>query len=159
MLRNAIAIIGTIVLSVGFAQLIRPGTWPMVARSLVVSEYVTTCGLVAIAVGLILLVAGVRHIIRLPLFVIIIGGCVIIVGTIMFVYPEVARDFIWKWYLGMGPSIQTAITIGGAAVRMAVGGLLMYAGLAPPPRPKESAAPINTSEAVKKTDRSNQEES
>ena len=158
MLRNAVAIIGTIGLSVGFAQFIRPATWPLIVRSLVVSEYVTTCGLVAIVVGLVLLVAGVRHLVRLPLFVIIVGGCAVIVGTIMFVYPGVARNFIWEMYLGKGHFAQIAITIGGAAVRMAVGGLLLYAGLAPPRR-KEAATPIRADEVVEQTDRPDQQES
>ena len=132
MLRSVVAIMGTVALAVGFAQILRPGTWPVLARALVAGEYVTSCGLVAIWAGIALLVAGVRHLVRIPLFVIVVGGYFIIFGVVMFVYPDYVRDKIWELYLYKSPSVQTVITIAGAVVRAAIGALLLYAGLVAP---------------------------
>ena len=52
MLRSVVAIMGTVALAFGFAQILSPGTWPALARALVAGEYVTSCGLVAIVAGL-----------------------------------------------------------------------------------------------------------
>jgi len=148
MLRSVVAIMGTVALAVGFAQILRPGTWPVLARALVAGEYVTSCGLVAIVAGVALLVAGVRHLVRIPLFVIVVGGVYLIAGVVMFVYPNYVRDMIWALYLYKSPSVQTVITIAGAVLRAAIGALLLYAGLvAPKAREPAPAIPVRRSAA------------
>jgi hypothetical protein len=83
----------------------------------------------------------VRHLVRIPLFVIVVGGYFIIFGVVMFVYPNFVRDVIWRFYLYKSPPVQTGITIAGAILRAAIGALLLYAGLVAP-KAKEPAPAI-----------------
>jgi hypothetical protein len=132
MLRYVVAIIGTMMLAVAFAQILRPAMSADAARALVEGEYMTSLGLIAFVMGLVLLIAGVRHLVRIPLVVILVGGYAIIGGVVTFVHPDLVRNLIRKLYLYRSPSAQTMITIASAVVRAAVGALLLYAGLVAP---------------------------
>ena len=157
MLRHVVAIIGTVMLAVAFAQILRPEYPPEFARALVAGEYMPSVGLIAFIAGLTLLIAGVRHLVRIPLAVILVGGYAIIGGAVTFVYPDFVRDLIWKLYLYRSPSAQTMITITSAVVRAAVGALLLYAGLVAP-KARRPAPAIPVSQEVAQPEKGEQPE-
>ena len=142
MSRATVAVFGALMMCVGVLLIIVPHRTMATARTVLDSEYLTALGLLEIVIGVALLVAGLRHLVRIPLFVTVVGGVLVLMGVLVLAHPVFTRDLMGAVFFRRGHGFQTAMAYAGGALRLAVGALLLYSAL--PQRREEPAVPIRT---------------
>ena len=139
--RKIVAILGAIAVVAGVFDIVRPQLTLAAAQAVTKSDYMSAMGLLAIFIGLALALAGLRHEVRIPLFVTIVGGVAIIFGAMFFVHPQTIRRLLDTLWFDRGDTLRNVITVTRGIVRVIVGVLLLYSALVPP-QEAELAVPI-----------------
>lgn len=142
-IRRIVGAFSVLLVLIGLSEIVLPGWATWVAQRLIVriglfghSDYVwlRLAGLFAAAMGVVLIVAYLRHLIGLRLFVLVIGIYAIAGGFVMFAGPPLMVDVLKTVFLNRGAGFQLAVLWVSGLIRIALGCALLYA-VARPPHP------------------------
>lgn len=132
-IRRIVFALGLLAVIVGLSQTAFPSWWIGVSPKLVASTALCVgWGLFAGIVGVALIVAALRRLVGLGLFVLILGGLMLAGGVTFVVHPAFARDIVGAFVVNPAPSLRIAITFGAGVVRVILGALLLFAYYRPP---------------------------
>jgi hypothetical protein len=135
-MRWIIRVFGALLILIGLSEIVLPGWVTWVTRRLIVriglfgqTDYVwlRLGGLVMAALGVTLIVAYLRRLIGLRLFVLILGIYAVAGGLVMFAAPPFMVDVLKTVFLNRGPVVQATVLWTSGLIRMAIGVALIYA--------------------------------
>lgn len=139
MTRVLVAALGVFTIAVGILQVWTPKRAIQATHLVMGSEYLTAIGLLGLVIGLAFVQAGLRRMVRIPLYVTIFGALLFLGGAMALAHPASTRHFVERMFFHRSTAYQTTATFAGGCLRVILGALLVYAGVMPPQASRPAA--------------------
>lgn len=125
-MRKAVLVVAAVILLVGISQLFFGGWWLSCVRAIVDSNWFVASGIVALAAGIILLVAAAAREVSLRQFVVVIGLLAVLGGVLILAATNAMRSFTYAFFLDASAIQQKLAMWGSGTIRVIIGiGLLL----------------------------------
>jgi len=137
-LRRVVMVIGLVVVLVGLTEIIIPAQMLDFTDMLMRPVVIRLLSVVELALGVILIVAALKRLVRLRTFVMILGVYLAVLSAVLFAAPYFLIDMVNAILLYRPHGVQMTVLWASGLLRIALGGALLWA-TARPPRPGEPA--------------------
>lgn len=126
-IRRLVGIIGLVIGLAGLTEIVFP-VWALnIAAGLFHIVPMIIAGSVGAIIGIVLVIAAIRNQVGLKPFVLAFGAIVIVVSMIAIAEPGLIRDMGYALLLRRSWNFQLIVLWITGLIRMAIGGLLLYA--------------------------------
>lgn len=131
-IRRIVGFLGVLICLVGLAEVMFP-EWARIATDYIVAPtWLRLSGVFGMAMGIVLVIAALKRLVGLRLFVLILGVYSIAVSLVVFVGPALIQDLINALFLYRTPEFQLTMLWISGLMRIAIGAALLYAAAKPP---------------------------
>lgn len=139
-LRAFVGILGIVIVLVGLMEIIAPGQIVSLSTSLMRPTAVRALGVMELVLGLLLIAAGLRRVVGLTTYVLILGSYLALLSVVLLVAPDRLIDMVHKSFLDVPPATQTIVLWLSGLLRMLLGAALFWAAMRP--RASIGTAPV-----------------
>lgn len=137
-LRRVVMVIGLVVVLVGLTEIIIPAQMLDFTDMLMRPVVIRLLSVVELALGVILIVAALKRLVRLRTFVLILGIYLAVLSVVLFAAPYFLIDMVNAILLYRPHGVQMTVLWASGLLRIALGGALLWA-VDRTPRPSEPA--------------------
>lgn len=131
-IRRIVAVLAVVIILVGLMEIIIP-EWAFIATEWLMGPVsLRLLGVLALAIGVVFVVAAAKRLVGLRLFVLIAGLYVMVAGLVVFASPPLIRDLIDALLLKREPGFQLTMLWATGLLRIGIGAALLYAVAKPP---------------------------
>ena len=141
LLRKIILILAVLILLTGISQLVFMSWWSNVMQAFTNLTTLRLLGLVAVFMGGAILLGAVRRLVGLRLFMGILGAYVLASGFVLLASPGLMSDLVCALFVKRGSAFRVMILLFGGAIRIVIGGAMLYAVYRPPAQAQTPATP------------------
>jgi len=144
--KRIILVIGVLSALVGLTQLAFVFWWLEVFRYILFSftGWLPAIGVLAIIIGCVMLIAAAERLVLLRGLFVVLGIIELLVGILAALNPTMMRDLAQALVLNRQAAFQVFEVWAGGAVRVIIGGLLIYAVVRAPVSQRPAAEPPPT---------------
>lgn len=142
--RRIILVIGVLTALVGLTQLAFTSWWLQAFGYILVTGWLPALGVLAIVIGCVMLIAAVERLVLLRGLFVVLGIIELVVGILVALNPTMIRELAQALVLNRQPGFQVFEVWIGGAVRVIIGGLLIYAVVRAPVLERPGAEPPPT---------------
>ena len=132
-IRRIVAVLAVLIILVGLMEIIFPDRSRALTESLMRLTPLRLTGVVGIAMGVVMVIAAVKRLVGLRLFVLIVGIYAMAASLVCFTSPALISDLVDALYLKREVGFQSTVLWASGLLRIGIGAALLYA-VAKPPR-------------------------
>lgn len=129
MIRCMVGIFAALILLAGASQIVFAYWWLDRIEAMTAPALLRLWGILAVAIGILLVVASIKKQVGLRLFVLILGLYVLVSGVVTFAGPSLMRDLVEALVLKRTLQFQVTMLWTAGLLRIGLGGALLYAAI------------------------------
>jgi len=133
-IRRIVLVIGALIALIGLSQIAAANWWLRIMPSIMQTRELRILGIAALVVGVVLTFAGIRRLVGLWGFVLVLGVLMLVGGAVMLLNPAWIKDTVNPYFLNRPHNALIQMAWAGGAARVLIGALLISAASRGGPR-------------------------